>query len=79
MQGVPAYQIIAVASQGQNTNSDDANDDKNNNKKPTNWWGKQKAAPLKFDPKRLKNFVQFFSNFHKCQPEVADNVIYARL
>ena len=22
-----------------------------NNKKPTNWWGRQNAAPLKFDPK----------------------------
>ena len=21
------------------------------NKKPTNWWGRQNAAPLKFDPK----------------------------
>ena len=46
------------------------------NKKPSNWWGRQNAAPLKFDPKLSKAvFLAVFSNFDKCRPEVADEVI----
>ena len=33
----------------------------NNNKKPTNWWGRQNATPLKFDPKLLEAaFSKYF-------------------
>ena len=46
------------------------------NKKPTNWWGRQNSAPLKFDPKPSEAaFWTVFSNFDKCQLEVAGNVI----
>ena len=46
------------------------------NKKPTNWWGMQNAAPLKFDPKPSDaTFSAVFSNFKKCRPEVANDVI----
>ena len=46
------------------------------NKKPTNWWGRKNAAPLKFDPKSSEaEFSVFFSNFDKYQPEVAGDVI----
>ena len=43
------------------------------NKKPTNWWGRQNSALLKFYPKPSKApFLAVFSNFHKCRPEVGD-------
>ena len=35
------------------------------NKKPVNWWGKQNATPLKFDPKPSDTA---FSDFDKCRP-----------
>ena len=39
------------------------------NKKPTNWWGRENAAPLKFDPKQYEAALwTVFSNFHKCRP-----------
>ena len=44
-----------------------------NNKMPTNWWGKQNAVPLKFDPKPPESafFPVFcFYNFDKCRLEV---------
>ena len=47
------------------------------NKKPTNWWGRENAAPLKFDPKPSEAaFSAVFPNFDYCQPEVGDEVIY---
>ena len=34
------------------------------NKKPANWWGRENAAPLKYDLKLLKAaFSAVFSNF----------------
>ena len=46
------------------------------NKRPTSWWGRQNAVPLKFDTKLLEAaFSIVFSNFEKCQPEVADDAI----
>ena len=37
----------------------------NSNKKPTNWLGRQNAAPLKFAPNRRgRHFRLFFSNFY---------------
>ena len=40
----------------------------NSNKKPTSWWGRQNAAPLKFNPKLSEAaFWTVFSNFHKCR------------
>ena len=49
----------------------------NFNKKHTNWCGRQNAVPLKFDrkPKEVALFSAVFSNFEKCRPEVADDVI----
>ena len=44
----------------------------NRNKKPTNWWGRQNAAPLKFD-RRQAAFSAVFSNFEKCRPDAADD------
>ena len=39
------------------------------NKKPTNWWGKKNAAPLKFSPKPSEApFWTICSKFHKCRP-----------
>ena len=46
------------------------------NKKLTNWWGKQNAAPLKFDPKLSEVAFSVFPNFDKCRPEIADDVIF---
>ena len=46
------------------------------NKKPTNWWGRQNAVPLKFDPKLSEAaFSAFFPNFDKCRSEVAGDVM----
>ena len=45
-----------------------------NNKMPTNWFGRQNAASLKFDPKP-SNAVGRFSNFGKCRSKVAGDVI----
>ena len=46
------------------------------NKKSTNWWGRQNATPLKFNPKPHEaSFSAISSNFEKCRPEVADDVI----
>ena len=40
---------------------------------PKNWFS---AAPLKFDPKPSEAiYAAILSNFEKCRPEVADNVI----
>ena len=40
------------------------------------WWGRQNAAPLKFDPKPSEaTFSVVFLNFDKYRPEVADDVI----
>ena len=37
------------------------------NKKPTNWWGRQNAAPPKFDSNQYEAALwTVFSNFHKC-------------
>ena len=48
----------------------------NVNKKPTNWWGRQSAAPLKFVPNRQRrNLRSFVSNFDKCRREVAGDII----
>ena len=45
-------------------------------KKPTNCWGRQNAAPLKFEPKPSAAACStVFSNFYKCWPEVSDDVI----
>ena len=42
----------------------------------TNWWGRQNAAPLKFDPKPSEaTFSGVIWNCDKCQPKLADNVI----
>ena len=35
------------------------------NKKPTNWWGRQNAAPLKFDPKLSEAGFRPFSVFRR--------------
>ena len=45
-------------------------------KKHTNCWGRQNAAPLKFDPKPSETaFSAVFSNFDKYRPEVYDDFI----
>ena len=46
------------------------------NKKPTNWWGRQNAAPLEFDSKQSE--VAFSTVFFRdnLQPEVAHHVIF---
>ena len=44
--------------------------------KPTNWFGRKNAPPLKFDPKPQEEaFSAVYSNFSKCQPKVAGEVI----
>ena len=43
------------------------------NEKPTNWWSRQNAAPLKFNPEAA--FRPLLSNFDECRPEVADDAI----
>ena len=46
------------------------------NKMTTNWWGRQNAASLKFDPKPSDAaFRSFFSNFGKCRSKVAGDII----
>ena len=52
--------------------------DKAKNKKSTNWWGRQNAAPLKFDKKLLEIAFSpvFFSNFDHCRPQVAEDIIF---
>ena len=46
------------------------------NKKPTNWWGRQNAAPQTFDPKLSDTtFSDVFLNCDIYRPEVADDVI----
>ena len=43
-------------------------------KKPTNTWGKQNGAPLKFNPKPYEAaLLGVFLNFEKYRPEVADD------
>ena len=43
---------------------------------PTNWWDRQDAAPLKFDPKPVGGGIfGRFLNFGKCRSEVAGEVI----
>ena len=40
------------------------------NKTPTNWWGRQNAAPLKVEnqSRRRLHLRTVFSNFHNCRP-----------
>ena len=46
------------------------------NTMPTNWWGRINATPLKFYRKPSEAaFSTVSSNFDKCRPEVADDVI----
>ena len=46
------------------------------NKTPTNWWGRQNAAPLKFDPEPSEaGYSAFLGNSDKCQREAACDVI----
>ena len=41
------------------------------NKNPTNWWGRQNAAPQKFDRKPSEAaFWTVFLNVHKCVADV---------
>ena len=43
---------------------------------PIKWWGRQNAAPLKFDPKPSEAaFSAVFSNFDKCRLEIAGDVM----
>ena len=50
------------------------------NKKSTNWWGRQNAVPLKFDPKPSRGDIfSRFSNFDKSRLEVAGDVISGTL
>ena len=45
-----------------------------NNKKPISWWGRQNAAPLKFDPRPLEAASSAFLNIDKCRPRNASQV-----
>ena len=46
------------------------------NKKATNWWDRKNFAPLKLYTKPSEAvFSAAFSNFSKCQLEVADDII----
>ena len=47
------------------------------NKTPTNWWCRQNAAALKFDPKPSEAAFSVCLNFVKCRPEVIDDVIFS--
>ena len=46
-----------------------------NTRKPTNWWGRPREAPLKFDPKPREAQFCRFANFDKCRSEVPSDVI----
>ena len=47
-------------------------------KMPTNWWGRQNAAPVKKRPKAVGGgiFSCLFSNVNKCRSEADADVIY---
>ena len=42
---------------------------------PTNWWGRQNAVPLRFDPKPLEAVFSAVFELNKCRAEAAGDVI----
>ena len=48
------------------------------NKKPTNWFGQVERRVTQIWPKAESAALSavFFSNFHKCRPEIAGDLIY---